>query len=263
MTRDIRYVLMDPTGNRTILVEDPVPVECQPAVAAQLMERESSAEQAGFLSSAEGCDLSLRMAGGEFCGNAAMSAAAYRAIRTGVSAGRFTVKVSGASEPVSVQLERQTAGGWQGIVEMPRPCSVETVKFPGGQAYPVVAFQGISHVILEQQQVPGDQAGRLAKEWCRYLQADALGLMFLDQEEGRLTPLVYVPAADTLFWESACGSGTTATGAWLSRKQGKPLTLSLRQPGGVLGISASPDGPLFLKGSVTCLYEKTATVEFT
>ena len=35
--KELTYVLMDPTGNMTILVETPVPVEEQPAVAARLM----------------------------------------------------------------------------------------------------------------------------------------------------------------------------------------------------------------------------------
>ena len=46
----ITYSLFDPSGNTTILVETPVPVEDQPAVASALMKAEPSAEQVGFVS---------------------------------------------------------------------------------------------------------------------------------------------------------------------------------------------------------------------
>ena len=49
MKEPVRYRLFDPTGNITLLVETPVPVEEQPAVAQALMEQEPSAEQVGFL----------------------------------------------------------------------------------------------------------------------------------------------------------------------------------------------------------------------
>ena len=93
-------------------------------------------------------------------------------------------------------------------------------------------------------------AEQLAPEWCRYLEADALGLMFLNQSQGRLKPLVYVPAADTLFWESSCASGTTAVGAYLAAKENRAVSISLEQPGGRLEIQAQPEGALYLSGTV-------------
>ena len=98
MIRECHYVLMDPTGNRTLLVDTPVPVEEQPSVAAKLMEQEPTAEQTGFLTFSDSSGLSLRMAGGEFCGNATMSAAVYHSIRTGTADDRMTVNVSGAPD---------------------------------------------------------------------------------------------------------------------------------------------------------------------
>lgn len=259
--KEVRYVLMDPSGNRTILVEDPVPVDFQPAVAAELMELEPAAEQAGFLTDSGQNGIDLRMAGGEFCGNAAMSAAAHHLLRAGRPGGTVTVRVSGEPEAVTVELSEGEGGEWKGRVRMPRPDTIEEICFSGGQVLPVVSFRGISHVILEEE-VPAKEAEHLIRQWCAELRADAAGMLFLDRKAGFLKPLVYVPAADTLFWESACGSGTSAVGAWLAWKDGRPVDLSLKQPGGMLEISASPDGPLFLKGTVKCLYEKTAEVDF-
>ena len=254
----VTYALMDPTGNVTALIETPVPRTEQPAVAAKVMDLEPRAEQAGFLSHPGGCDIALRMAGGEFCGNAAMSAAVRFCARAGHNTANVTVRVSGVEHPVAVEIEKTADSLWKGAVEMPLPLSVETAALPGGMALPLVAFPGISHVILE---TPLEKAEALAKDWCAFLRADALGLMFLDRKAGALTPLVYVPAADTLFWESACGSGSSAVGVWLAQKAGREITVSLKQPGGALTITAAPEGPVILQGTVRFLEEKTVNIE--
>ena len=75
---NIRYSIWDPSGNITALVESPIPIERQRTVASELMVRHPAVEQVGFvsLSPENDADAALRMAGGEFCGNAGMSAAA-------------------------------------------------------------------------------------------------------------------------------------------------------------------------------------------
>ena len=256
----VNYALMDPTGNVTVLIETPVPPWSQPAVAAKVMALEPRAEQAGFLSRPGGCDVALRMAGGEFCGNAAMSAAARFCSLAGRDAAEVAVRVSGADGPVGVEIARTGDGLWRGAVDMPRPLSLETAVLPGGKAFPLVTFPGISHVILEET-LPKREAEALAKAWCGLLGADALGLMFLDRQAGTLRPLVYVPAADTLFWESACGSGSSAVGAWLAEREKQTVTVSLKQPGGALTVTAVPHGPVTLQGYVRFLEEKTASIE--
>ena len=246
---DYHFVVYDPSGNVTVLVTDPVPVEEQANVAARLLSQVPDAEQVGFLSEADGCDISLRMAGGEFCGNAAMSAAAYQASRSGLTEGSVLVRVSGAPEPLPVSLITQDDGSVRGTLSMPRPLSVREELFPDGKARPVIRFPGIAHVLLEE--APDREAAEaLAPQWCAHLGAEAVGLLFFDREASRMTPLVYVPDAGTLCWESACGSGTAAVGAFLAQENGAPVRVSLEQPGGTLTVTASPDGPLTLSGTV-------------
>lgn len=253
------YALMDPAGNRTILVRTPVPERRQPGIAAGLMALEPTAEQVGFLGTSPDGLPALRMAGGEFCGNAAMSAAALHILRSGMDRGQVMVAVSGAPEPVTAEIRQLSPTRWQGAVDMPRPLSLGMADLPGVPALPLIAFPGISHIILEAD-MPRDRAEALVREWCGSLGADTLGLMFLDRAAGTLRPLVYVPAADTLFWESACGSGTSAVGAWMARERGARTELKLAQPGGVLEVAADPSGALRLKGTVRCLYERTASL---
>ncbi|MBO5502893.1 MAG: hypothetical protein J5969_00265, partial [Lachnospiraceae bacterium] len=67
--------ILDPTGNITALVEGDVPVSRQLETAARIMQLRPETEQVGFVK-LSGEQIQLRMAGGEFCGNASMSAAA-------------------------------------------------------------------------------------------------------------------------------------------------------------------------------------------
>lgn len=253
----LTYSLFDPTGNRTILVETPVPEARQPEIAAKLMELEPETEQVGFYQETDG--IRLRMAGGEFCGNATMSAAVLHAVHIETEQLKAAVSVSGAAEPVSASVENQPDGYWIGTVEMPQPRSMQDVLLPGAGTVPVVQFEGIAHVILDQP-MPRPLAEKSAPEWCSLLEADALGLLFLDKRTGGLTPLVYVPAAGTLCWEKSCASGTTAVGYYLAKEQQQPVTATLRQPGGVLKIAADPAGPLHLTGAVKPLGTKTIDI---
>ncbi len=254
------YYLLDPTGNVTILVTTLVPPALQPAAAARLMALEPAAEQVGFISREEGYDMALRMAGGEFCGNASMSAAAVAAMEEGRKEGRMKLRVSGALGPVMAEVAEGSGGIWRGTVDMPRPAAIEETDLPGAGKRPVVAFDGISHVILKEE-MPRDLAEERAEEWCRHLGADAIGLMFLDREETALTPLVYVPAAGTLFWENSCASGTSAVGAYLAARDERPVTRALRQPGGSLTVEADPDGRVRLSGTVRLIRRGSAEVD--
>ena len=241
----MRAYLYDPTGNKTILVETPVPERERKTVAERLMALEPTAEQLGFLSDGgEAYDISLQMAGGEFCGNATMSAAAHFARVHGITEGRVTVRVSGAEKPVRVCV-KQNGDSTLGSVYMPLPLSIEEVKLDGYRL-PLVRLPGISHLISDGL-LSREEAAQRIRDWCSALDCDCLGIMLYEGE--RLTPLVFVPAVDTLFWENSCASGTAAIGAWLQKKQGGRVEASFTQPAGVLRVEANGE-TLVLQGSV-------------
>jgi diaminopimelate epimerase len=270
MERQISYYMMDPTKNMTILVETPVPEASFPFVAEKLMEIEPSAEQVGFVRG-DGSHHFLQMAGGEFCGNASMSAAVYYAIQEELSKGAVLLKVSGAADPVEVQVEKQSES-WSGRVHMPKPVSIAEEGFPDGSVYSVVRFEGIAHVIIDRAGIEAQQlsiealkqdparAEALAASWCEHLHADAIGLMFLNEPHDEMQPLVYVPAAGTCIWESSCASGTTAAGAYLARQTGAAC-YRLQQPGGTLEIEVTPEGEYYLMGQVSVRERKEVLVE--
>ena len=249
------YYRIDPTGNMTILVETPVPAASQPLCASALLAAEPTAEQVGFLSPGDAdCDLAFRMAGGEFCGNAAMSAAALFCDQAG-RGGEVRVRVSGAAAPVRVEIGVSPEGGYTGAVEMPPVIGVKTVTLAAeGRSFrlPLVRCEGISHLIVEEF-LENSFAERAVRRWCAELGADGLGLMLLDRAAERLTPLVYVPCGDTLYWEHSCASGTAAVGAFLAETAGKAVDVCFAEPGGSLGVSAAPGGAVILRGRVRIL----------
>ena len=255
------YYLIDPTRNITILVNADTPQEQQPEVAAELMRREPAAEQTGFVSlkpAERDIDIELRMAGGEFCGNATMSAAVLFCSKARLQPGDYcevAVRASGAAEPVKVQVEISKSAVYHATVAMPAPTQIQMREFcfDGTTCHmPIVHFEGISHIIAEKLQ-DRDAAEAAVKQWCEQLQLPGLGIMFFDEGTGRVDPLVYVPAAGTVFWESSCASGTTAIGAYLAQKTGKRVQLELSEPGGALKIAAGTDGSLLLSGHVRIL----------
>ena len=97
-------MILDPTGNITALAESPVSIEEQPAAARKLMLHHPEVEQVGFVRFAppdgNGVSAALRMAGGEFCGNASMSAAALCLLRDPEKeAEELRIRASGAAQP--------------------------------------------------------------------------------------------------------------------------------------------------------------------
>lgn len=256
---EIRYSIFDPCGNVTALVETPTDVHDRTSVAAEIMKRHSDVEQVGFfrfLSGEEGntCQIDLQMAGGEFCGNASMCAAGLFLFSDSFSDDPMDLKlrVSGALQPVRVQVHRTGADQFAASILMPPSMTVEEPEFSLGSMagkLPLVRMGGISHIIVEPDSpffaLKGSPktAEDAVKTWCGMLSVECLGLMFLERNEKRsfLTPLVYVPACQTVFWERSCASGTAAAGMYLAEKAGGPLGITLNEPGGSLRVAVSPD----------------------
>ena len=176
--KNIIFSILDPTGNITALVESEVSIDRQPSVAAGIMDLYEDVEQVGFVGFSRndvhmGCDSNtgmaynnchidcqLRMAGGEFCGNAAMSAAVLYHIRnmsaedgrssSNDQAGRndqisnndqadsndqisskktdvpvsVVLRVSGSSVPIEVKLFRDSCIEYRTAIHMPPALSI-------------------------------------------------------------------------------------------------------------------------------------------
>ena len=263
----LKYHLIDPTGNITALVETITPVSEQPEIAKRILKEEKECEQVGFIGSSGVADIKLRMASGEFCGNAVMSTASFFCEHKGLPVGEtagVTVECSGCDEPVLVNITRRQDRGshtYEGAVAMPKAISVEeTVLDFDNRRYkmPVVRFAGIDHIISITDVSgfePADdgEAETALKKWCGDLGSVCIGIMFAKNigEDMNVRPLVYVPDVCTCFWESSCASGATAIGTYYGTHSGKKqYSLKLHMPGGILAVSSSDDGGIVLRGNV-------------
>jgi|GEM_PF-232728 len=181
-------------------------------------------------------DVELSMAGGEFCGNATMSAAALYLLRRVGKTDDFTyteiyVKVSGAKNPLKVRLKRTARDTFRAGVQMPPAVQITNADFTFNNtkgSLPVVHMEGISHIIIQENSPffrlkdRHTEAEKAIRTWCSEMAADGLGMMFLatsgKQSEWELIPLVYIPGSGTCFWENSCASGSTAAGMYLAHE---------------------------------------------
>lgn len=260
----VKYCIFNPTGNITALVETKVEPAKQPAVADEIMKAHPQVEQVGFVYFVPGRPVPalLRMAGGEFCGNATMSAAALYLMRSGEETDQVRVTVSGVSKPITVHLAKTEDESYEAGVEMPPALEIGIKKLHSEVAdasMTVVRMEGISHIVIEDKselyalKEDKEAAEKLLRDWSECLDTECLGIMFLegDGASWSLTPLVYVRDVGTVFWENACASGTAAVGMYMAAKLESAVDMTLDEPGGRLSVSSDPESGL------TTLYGST------
>lgn len=245
---NITYYYADPTGNIALLVQSKTFLSEYPMVARLLMASEPEAEQTGFIEEPVGAGyIRLHMAGGEFCGNSLLSAAALHLLKVQKDEGMVKTEIYGVPGLLEARLKRTDHRTYQGSIEIPQPLSMEERQFTLEEQefrLPLVEMPGISHVLFFGEPFP--EAEKAVQHWGNELGAAALGIMFISKEKGTLTPLVYAPAADTLCWENSCASGTAAAAAWLARDEKKLQRFDFEEPGGTLSAEAC-------KGVLRCI----------
>ncbi|MDR1048662.1 MAG: hypothetical protein LBL51_02810 [Synergistaceae bacterium] len=267
---DVQFVKLSPTQNMTILVESPVERARQAEAAAALMAYESVyAEQVGFIEPPEsaGAWARLQMAGGEFCGNATMSLAAWLVWKKGEARGnaevRVPLEVSGAEGIVECVI-RPAGNDFLGTVRMPLPENMGEIDLPGGR-FAAVEMPGITHVIVPAGALGNDpraEASRLVPIWSGAIDAPAFGIVLYDEKTCRIDPLVCVKELGSVVWERGCGSGSAALGAFEAARTGKDSLLRVAQPGGVIEVKslygAGAVRDIFITGKVALAARGTA-----
>ncbi len=261
----LKFVKLSPTRNITILVTDPVPRAQHASVSEKLMDNECvGGEQVGFVEAPgmPGARARLQMMGGEFCGNASMSLAAWLAYQDGLADGasaEIPLEVSGAEGLVGCRIVRR-GEVYTGSVAMPAPLCIREEDFGNGQRWPVVHFPGISHAIVPESALAPGQAKACIAAWCEKLDAEAMGILLLSEDLSGFIPLVYVRSTGSAVWEHGCGSGTAAIGAYLAEKNGGRADCSLKQPGGSIAVQAQ-EGRIFITGTVKIVASGEAWIE--
>lgn len=276
----IDYIVANPTGNITVLVTSAVAAADRQAVVQRMFCDVPDCEQVGFVTPESPGHIRLEMMGGEFCGNATISAAAYQASLDGLAADSETkilVDSSGVPAPVEVVIkcERLGAGGssasrYVGTLEMPMP-TMSYYDYSCGDGsvikLPVVHLEGISHMMMPAAMISDAAMESAIRAIAAEFDSLAFGILKYSESAGAMNirPLVYVKGSDTLVWENGCASGsiaaayynycaTTQDSSFSDSPGSKPaadneFNISISQPGGVITVEIT-GGRLYLTGGV-------------
>jgi len=239
--KEYTYAIFRPGGNDTCLVYTP-------GVFPSLKERKvlnnfiqqtyPTVEQVGFFQT-EGSVPRLLMAGGEFCGNAVRSFA-YLVLKK--KPGNVLIQV------ISIRkyLKAGVTNIGEAFSQMPIYDSPSKISSYGKDRY-LVQMKGITHYIIfskKMKKVSSDQLKQEARELIREKGLGAYpaaGVIYatISPKGISIHPVVYVKALNTLYYETACGSGTTAVGLVLAlKKKGNIENVSVLQSSG-MSISVS------------------------
>lgn len=231
----IEYKMLNPGGNKTALVKGTNFTDKQKYLINKLiMEKHLDIEQVGFLSNEMN---RLEMAGGEFCMNATRCAV-YE--YSNGNKDNIEISVSGTDKKlIGKVLSNNTVEIKLDILKNVN----DLIEVKNGFTY--VKIDGILIVILNEDQSKKyikslkENEELAKKEMKKFMIKNikvtekAIGIMLLEKvsDKIKINPIVWVKDIDTVFYETACGSGSLAVAIYnyYIRKKKK---LELIQPSG-------------------------------
>lgn len=241
-----RFTTLRPAGNDTCLISGIIRNSRQrKRIADVLQQLYPEIEQVGFITP-DSVHAELMMTGGEFCGNAT-SCAAYQIL--GGKPGEISITVSGVEKKLRAGVT-EDGEGFSQIPVYPDPSYItQDSEFPHNT---LVKMEGITHYVdFNVKQLRGltiDEIKKEARKVMAEKQIDhnpACGVIYAEpsRDGWEIHPIVYVKDADTLYYETACGSGTTALGLVLAKEKGSSIATSVLQPSGLsIKVSITYDG---------------------
>src|SRR5699024_4359006 len=147
----------------------------------------------------------MAMAGGEFCGNAVLSIAAYCHYKGITEKKVFYIETTGVESLLECTVLPKRDHLFEAKAEMPKPRSMEELVVKVGNQQisgTVVHLDGIAHFVtadwLEKENFPS-----LMKELLPYVASQAIGIIpyrKLGEYNYETKPFVYVKATETSFF---------------------------------------------------------------
>jgi diaminopimelate epimerase len=157
--------------------------------------------------------------------------------------GKYQVplEASGIEGLIHCQVEQKSSNGYEVSLEMPLHKSLRTIDLEyKNKAFKgtIVDLSGISHAVFFTDDKSLDEDFfEAVRSKIKDFDYDAFGIMFYDEKEEFMRPLVYVKDTDSLIWERSCGTGTVALGVVLSHLGKKSVDKNVNQPGGEMQIT--------------------------
>ncbi len=174
----------------------------------------------------------MEMFGGEFCGNAARSVVH---LATRGRPMRGWLEASGVRDPLAFEVDESGVR-----LNLPLPEDAEVVR-PTSHGV-LVGLEGITHLVVAGDELPGDAARRALLDELRdgpdaggrdpLLEQGALGVTCWQPDATQAAFSVWVDEVDTVFDETACGSGTGAIAVALAHQRRAPVEVDVGQPSG-------------------------------
>jgi len=211
-TKASLYIIAAAGGNPTaIRVLDRTRSSDWYAEQGAILMQETAAlgvEQAGFLIPEE---RRFDMSGGEFCGNAARSAALLLSRFSGNEAGSFQMSGYEGDVRFFARWESETVATV--TCDFDRlPIEIRREETVDGDVQ-VVDLGGIVHIVI-QGVLPSDYEAQHRALTRRFnlSSREAVGICWIERSVDRimLHPVVWVKAIDSFFYETSCGSGSIA-----------------------------------------------------
>jgi len=233
-----QVILAGPGGNYTAFVSGKV--QDHIALDRQLRQDNPKIEQTCFIAKNEN-GWHGEMAGGEFCGAAALSFGYLISIWGKHKTAEFTF--SGVPRPLSINCVGNVVSG---VLFSEIQCDIRELN----DGFLCVALPGITHLVDRQPEKQPDMMLFVRELIARHhLQENpAVGLMRLHQYGQDITvdPWVWVRNIDSLINETACISGATAVGLIEYERRGQTdFTIQIGQPCGTpteLNYKQTADG---------------------
>lgn len=231
---DVEYSIYVPAGNDTAFVYGlNYTQEQKKIINDEIMANHPNVEQVGFIDTKEKPE--LQMAGGEFCGNATRSAAS---IYLNGKPGNIQITVN-LKDLINAGVT-ETGKAW---CEIPlyKGSDVITQKEPGiyivklnGMVTIVIQEEASTQYLKNKSKLKTIATDFIKKYNLEY--SEAVGIMFCEKKKGmlKINPVVWVKSINTLFYETACGSGTTAVAMIQTILKNKSQTIDILQPSGMI-----------------------------
>lgn len=232
---EIKYKILNPGGNKTALINGCEYTNNQKKLINKIiMDKYSQVEQVGFLSNKIN---RLEMAGGEFCMNATRCAI-YEYSKGNTE--KVELSVSGTNKKLvgrilndnKVEVKLDIGKNIDDLIEIKND-------------FICIKIDGILIAILDEEKSKKyiqklRENEEIAKNKLKQLmitkidsEEKAIGIMLLEKELGKIkiNPIVWVKEIDTVFYETACGSGSLGTAIYNYLKN-KDKKIELIQPSG-------------------------------
>lgn len=233
-----RVVIASPSGNQTAVVFDDISgmdlakLNTQISNAWQKMRPNSQAiEQCCYLTKPINSQYLTKVVlfGGEFSGNTALVAVK---LLFSQAAPKGLIEVSGADKPLKYLVKNN-------FVSVGMPIPKNNCASKKSKNIVIVQLEGITHYVILQDEnaqniKPNEylQKIRQLNYSKNELEPPAIGVLKFNQYTNKATFLIWVKSINTLFDETACGSGTCAIGVAMSYLKQANTNINVVQPSG-------------------------------